>query len=1406
MQVVEQQQHRGVAAHLHAAKQLGRRVKAAAANLPAVGQDRPDVAAGLKVQPDQVAEQMRMGLRQLGAVVGLEQRRNALFELALGQLHRVGVVDLEAPREDVAQQAVGLALRLRRRTAAKHAERFGACAGPGLELVQQPALADTGLGHDSARCEPAAHEQLLERMLQRGEFGATPDHARFDALDAARRNAERARPHAAHQVGHDGFVAALHQHRRLWLQVEQATHLAVSVVADAQGAGRRRLLHARGHVDGHAADRAFVVHAAAEQHAAGVDAQAHVEAVVAVPQRHQAALAPAFVEQGQAGAHCALGVVFVRLRGAEHGQQAVARVLEHLAVVGLDDDRARRERSVHHGVDVFRVEVLAECGGADDVEEQHRHLPQGLPGRSGRRAGGLQPVQRGQALAQRSDHGINRRVAQQRALGFQRGDGAGELLKFGGQKNPPAHLHAHCAAPPTENWGWQRRKKFVKIGNSWQNADSLSLDEETAMLAIAPHRAEFRLRLIAGAGALLLIAAAPARAQFYDYSGAAGTFPVNFFPINKAVASYDFTGNVVSVGAGAVGSFSALAGSFLKADGINLADGGIGNGTLVAKGTRIELGGDVNRLQVGNWGTGTMTVSDGAVIDATVNAAGCVLHCSNFIGNAAGSTGALTITGAGSEVRTLRNLIVGQAAVFAGFGTPSGTTNASVSILNGGTLRTENASVATGPNGPNAVGNERVTSTVTIDGAGSRWIATRNSVVAGGIAFFTAGTSATSQATINITNGGSLRVDGTGSAGPFDAINLGANGGKVDVIVSGTGSSIGITGLNNVIQVGRSGAGTQATLSLLAGGTSSTQLFFVGRDGATGTVLIDGAGSTANVTGVGVAGVSGPAFAIIGRDGGNGSVTVSNGGRMLVTDGGADSRANGSSPGINLGHGSAGSAGSLTITGAGSTVQITSTSLGLGAGVADNYNPYMSVGRDAGSSGQLTISTGGKLLMTGNALTSLTDPRYTGLIIGGRSQTDAGGNGQALVTGLGSEIRLTGTDAYVSVGRGPSGTGLLQLANQGHLESTGLDVGWTGGRGTMTMDNATARLSGGPYVDGSGAGVTVGAGTGSVGALTLSNGSKITITSSTAPFGMNVGGGRTLADGTGTLTLQSGSTLEITGTVGHALSVGRSTGSVGTALIAGGSSVDLGNNGSVLIGRVTGATGTVRMSGASTLNANYVGIGSTPGVDTGTGTLVVSHSTVTATTVEIGLNGTLGGNEGTINGTLIVRGTLSPGESPGRIIVNGAIQGETTGKLVLDVESDGNGGFLTDSLVLTKGTTFDFGQIGVEFNFIGDADPTKFGAAGKFDLDTFLLSRDGSTDTGLSSVFASGTDWGTLFTTAQFSARSAQFDITSLGLNADGSFAVQAAAVPEPGTWALMLLGSVLLIGRLSARQRCTAV
>lgn len=907
---------------------------------------------------------------------------------------------------------------------------------------------------------------------------------------------------------------------------------------------------------------------------------------------------------------------------------------------------------------------------------------------------------------------------------------------------------------------------------------------------------------IALAAASLLAVSPPACAQFFSHSGSVGTFPFNFFPINGSVSFYDMTGNTLFVGSSAPGSFSASAGALLKADHLTIGNGGSGSGSVTVSGspTRIELGGTGNRLEVGNWGSGSMLVSAGALVDATLNAAACSgqgAFCNNFIGNGAGSTGTLTVTGIGSEVRTLRSFTVGQAAVFPGFGTPGGRTNATLNVLSGGTLRTEGATVGAGPFGPNALGTERVFANVTVDGVGSQWVITRNSVD-NGIAYLGAGTHANAQATINITNGGKLVVDGTGSVGPFDGMNLGDRG-RADLTVSGVGSSVEIKGANPFIGVGRGGATGQGSFSVLAGASASAMFLNVGRDGARGGLLIDGTGSQLTLAGAGTPGIAGAAFASVGRDGGNGSATVSNGGRWRVTDAGADTRPGGGGPGIIVGRG-AGGTGLLDIKGAGATVEIVSSSLGLGLGVPDNFNPYMSLGYDVGSSGELRISDGGKLLMTGNAITSLADQRYTGLVIGGRTQNVAGGVGRASITGLGSEVRMSGTDAYVSVGRGAGSQGFLDVLNKGHLESTGLDVGWTAGTGTMTINDATVRLSGGPFVDGGGAGMTIGAGTGSVGTVALNNAARISLSSDSAPFGINVGGFRTLAGGSGTLTMAGGSVIDYSGTAVHGLTIGRSLGSTGTMTMAEGSSVLLGSNGSLLIGRVVGATGNLSMRTGSTLSAGYVGVGSAPGVDTGTAKLIVTDSTVTAATVEIGALGTLGGNNGTINGLVVNRGTLAPGESPGKIIINGGIRNEGDGKLVLDVQADGQGGFLTDALVLTKASSFDFGAVKVIFNFIGNTDPNLFMGSGKFDMDSFLLSRDGQVDTGLSSVFAQGTKWGDLFGMGQFSARADSFDVTSLTFNADGHFGVIAVAVPEPTTWALLFVGLSLLMLRVRSR------
>jgi hypothetical protein len=93
---------------------------------------------------------------------------------------------------------------------------------------------------------------------------------RVYTFDAARRDAERARLGALHQISDDRFVQPLDLDGRLRLDVEHASHVAVGVVADAQCPARCGLLHACGDVDGDAANAAFAIDSAAQQHAAGV--------------------------------------------------------------------------------------------------------------------------------------------------------------------------------------------------------------------------------------------------------------------------------------------------------------------------------------------------------------------------------------------------------------------------------------------------------------------------------------------------------------------------------------------------------------------------------------------------------------------------------------------------------------------------------------------------------------------------------------------------------------------------------------------------------------------------------------------------------------------------------------------------------------------------------------------------------------------------------------------------------------------------------------------------------------------------------------------------------------------------------------------------------------------------------
>ena len=87
------------------------------------------------------------------------------------------------------------------------------------------------------------------------------------------------------------------------------------------------------------------------------------------------------------------------------------------------------------------------------------------------------------------------------------------------------------------------------------------------------------------------------------------TYPVNLLPFSGNPSSLDFTGNTIQIaGNNSPGSFSALAGAQLKADGLSIAYGGtgaLGNVTFSGAGTKVEAAGWLSqpprRRHLGYW-------------------------------------------------------------------------------------------------------------------------------------------------------------------------------------------------------------------------------------------------------------------------------------------------------------------------------------------------------------------------------------------------------------------------------------------------------------------------------------------------------------------------------------------------------------------------------------------------------------------------------------------------------------------------------------------------------------------------------------------------------------------------------------------------------------------------------------
>jgi T5SS/PEP-CTERM-associated repeat protein/autotransporter-associated beta strand protein len=215
-------------------------------------------------------------------------------------------------------------------------------------------------------------------------------------------------------------------------------------------------------------------------------------------------------------------------------------------------------------------------------------------------------------------------------------------------------------------------------------------------------------------------------------AGGVGTVTVDGIGSNWNVTS------ILEVGETTTGKLFIQNGAKVTSASNFVGDQAGSNGTIVVDGAGSNWTASSSQIFIGESGAATVTIQNGGTFNSTT--------LSTLLGDSFGSSATVTVDGIGSKWTASGEIIVGNVG------------SASVAIRNGGVVSSDNTVLIADVSGS--------TGTVTIDGAGSKWTTSSNTVVAG------SGTG-----TLTLANGGTLSATSmqialsTGSTG---TLNIGA--------------------------------------------------------------------------------------------------------------------------------------------------------------------------------------------------------------------------------------------------------------------------------------------------------------------------------------------------------------------------------------------------------------------------------------------------------------------------------------------------------------------------------------------------------------------------------------------------------------------------------------------------------